>query len=436
VADQVLTILSRLRRRIVALRTAEAAAFGATVAALVCVFVMAGWVLAGRYALAAAAVCAVPLLGGLAVAASRRLRGRLAAEALLRWYGAALPAGIGAAAVACTLTGAYARLPKNAIILLIPASAAVAAALTLLRRPSLRAVAASVDQTARLRERLSTAWELSEAGDDSAFSQAVRSQAEAAAGPRDLRRVSFWQRTSATVAALGLSIVAAALMLPWQPLRPPDAALEQRWQQVGGRAGASLQEQLAALEREGIADRAEIAPTIARLRELAGRLRSARPTDARQWSGQVVELEQLTRAVRRAVDSGQLEPAAARRLAELTDALDQLAAEIAEDMGGQVEYAASADSQAPPPPQPSSRPAVPGYATVYNPDYAALARPATTDTAPGADADEQPAIAAVRQVPFEQAWAAARRRAAEAISRRDVPAEYRQLVADFFAAER
>ena len=427
--DRILPILSRLRRRTLAARTAEAAAVGGTAGGLVAASVMAAWVLAGRLLALASAVSAAPLLGGLAVAVWPGLALKLRLTSTLRWSVAAIMMVPGAIAAACIATGAFVHVPKNWLILAAPVAAAAAAVVALVRGPTLGGVAADVDARAALRERLSTAWELAEGGEESAFADAVQAQALSAAG-RDLRGISFWNRSPATLGALGLAILASVLMLPWEPLQSPAALRQQRWQRLSAQAGQQLQQHLARLEAAGDL---QLADTIRRLQQLTRRLRSATPTDARQWRGPVVDLEKLAESLRRAVRSGRLEPRAAEQIAQLIRTLEQTTVEIAEGMGEDPgEIAAGAGAGKVPQPSTRPRPTAPGYTTVYHPSYADLA-PATTASAP-AIAHEAPPVSPA-QVPYDQAWLEARRRAAATLGRGQVPARYRQLVRDYFATE-
>lgn len=434
--DHILTILRRLRRRMLAARAAEAAAAGGTVGGLTCAFVMAAWILAERFPATAAVLCAAPLLTGLVVAGWRRASLKFRLDAAMRWYLAGMTVGIGAAAMASVITGACVHLPKNWLFVMVPAAAAAAAVVAVARGASAAAVAAHVDERAALRERLSTAWELTQAGAESPFARAVRDQALAAASQRDLRSVSFWRRTPATLGALGLAVMAAALMLPWEPLRSPALLRQQRWQQVSAQAGRLLQHQLAKLELQQVGG-GEIAAAVRRLQVLTRRLRSAEAADAGQWRGPVVDLAELAKALRGALQAGRLDPPTAEQVLQLIQTLQQVAAEIAEGMGeSDSEYAAAdAGESTQHPSTAPSQPALAGYATVYHPSYADLARPPTTHAASADGGEPKTAPAASGQVPYDQAWAAARRRAAEALSRQAVPAEYRQLVRDFFATD-
>lgn len=414
-----------------AVRAAEAAAVGGTAGGLACAFVMAAWILAGRFVAAAAGLSAAPLSAGVVLAALPAAARKLRLTPTLRWTVAALMAAAGAGATAAVLTGAFVHLPKNWLVLIIPAAAAATALVALLRGAPLSAVAASADRRALLQERLRTAWELTASQDESTFARAVRQQALARADEPHLRGVSFWTRTPATLGALGLAILAAALMLPWRPLQSPAALARQRWRQVRADAGQVLSQQLAMLAGGRAAESAQVASAIRRLRAIAGRLGSAEVADARDWRGPVVDLAELAESLRRAIRSGQLDPAAAELADELIRTIDHVAEKIARGMGQTLPLAAGE-----PAPTPATRPArraVSGYATVYHGGYGQP--PPTTAAAPPTPASPA-TVPAPPQVPYEQAWAAARRRAAAALSRRDVPAPYRQLVRDFFAADR
>ncbi len=417
-----------------AARAAEAAAIGATAGGLAAAALMGAWILAGRHPLAAVCLCAAPPLGGLAATLHAKAAARLRLDPALRWFLAALTVLAGGSAAAAVLAGAFSYLPKNWLILLVPVAAAAAASVALVRGASLRQVAASADRRAGLRERLSTAWEVAEAKADSAFARAVQQQALATVQRPDLRKLSFWKRTRATSAALGLALLAAALMLPWEPLASPAAIAQQHWQQASRQAGQLLQQQLAGLDPQRLSQDPQLAAALAKLQDIATLLRAPEAGQAAHWRGQVIDLEELATSLRRAVASGRLEPQAAGQLRQLIQTLEAAAAEIAEGMGQTAPQYAHGPGQADtegtslPSPQPAG-----GYATVYNPSYAELTSTASAPT-PG----EAPPVApaAPVQMPYEQAWDAARRRAAEALRAQAVPARYRQLVRDYFSSDR
>ena len=78
--ERILAILTRQRRRLLAARAAEAAAVGGVAGGLTAAALMAARILLGRYPAGAAALCALPLIAGLIVAASRRARAALHAQ--------------------------------------------------------------------------------------------------------------------------------------------------------------------------------------------------------------------------------------------------------------------------------------------------------------------------------------------------------------------
>jgi len=427
VSDRIVAILNRFRRRLVLVRVAEAAGVAAAAGGATSAALMGAWVLAGRYPLPAAGVCAAALAAGVAASAWRRVRAGLHPEPLVQWIVALVPAVAGAAGVAGVLTGAAAHVPKNALVLIVPAAAALAAAAALLRAASLASVAASVDARAGLRERLRTALETSGDETDEQFAAAVRAQALQAASRPDVRGVRFWKRSRATVGAVGLALAATALMLPWEPLLSPADNEQRRWRQVSAQAGRSLEEALAALVDPAAAGDAEIASHVGRLEELASALQTARLASGGAWRDAALDLDRVTAALRRAVASGRLDAATAGKMARLADALERIGAEIAQRMGAEeVARAGAGGGGKPHPPQPATGPA--GWTTVYDPRYAALATMPATGAATGAGA-----AAPVVGRTFDDAWADAQARANRAIDRGDVPAEYRQLVRDFFA---
>ena len=227
--ERVVTILRRFRRRVLAARAAEAAAVGGAGGALVAAVLMAARILARVYPYLTAGLCAAPLVGGIVLAAWPRARRSLGPKPLLQWYVIALLAVCGAAGLACAVSGALLAVPKNWLLLIAPAGGALAAAAVLVRGASTQAVAMLVDRRAGLREKLSTAWELQQVGGQSPFARAVQDQAAAAAGDDGLARLRFWDRTPATLGALGLALAAAALMLPWSELESPAARRRRHW---------------------------------------------------------------------------------------------------------------------------------------------------------------------------------------------------------------
>ena len=425
--ERIVSILGRLRTRLVVVRSAEAAAVGGTAGGVIAAFLMAGRILAGLHPAAAAVLSAAPLAGAVVLIASGRLRKRVSSHPLLQWYVVALSGVAGAVAVAWTLSGAFAHVPKNWLFGVVPCAALLAAGVVSARGASLWDAALATDRLAELKERLSTALELCEIGRDLTFAQAVHTQASAAGA--GLRGVPFWDRTRATLGALVLAVLGPALMLPWDVLISPTARRQRQWRQLAPAAAEALRQSLAGLDL-GAADDAAVAEKLRRLETLAGALQAARPEEATRWRGKVIELDRLSEGLRRAVESGQVEAATAERLWRVIAAIEQAVGELAEGMS-QAEGALAAVQPPPVPPPPATAKSAPaGWAHVFNPEYAEFAKAGPTDTAPARQAQTPPI-----SVPFDRQWNQARRRAAQALQRQTIPPEYRQLMRDFFAAE-
>ena len=234
-----------------AARAAEAAAVGGIAGGLTAAALMAARILLGRYPAGAVALCALPLVAGLIVAASRRSRAALHAQSPVAWAAAAVLLGCGAGGLAAALAGLFEHVPKNWLFLILPAGSLLPAVVAVASAAPLGRVAMDVDRRADLGERLSTAWELLAREDDAPFAAAVQGQAIDQLARRDLKHVRFWNRTRATIGALGLAALGACLMLPWAPLETPEAARARRWQAVSRRAGESLTQPLAVLGGPG-----------------------------------------------------------------------------------------------------------------------------------------------------------------------------------------
>ena len=418
--EGLVAILTRQRRRMVAVRAAEAFAVGGVASALAAAAIMAGRIVVGRYPLAAGALCSLPLLGGMALAASRRARAGVHAQAPVAWAIAVTMIICGGAAAAATVTSTLILLPKNWCVLVVPFGALPPVVLALAFAARLQTVARDVDGRAGLSERLTTAWELASSEGDSAFAAAVEAQAIEHTSRR-LGGVRYWTRTRATIGALGLAVLTVALMLPWESLETPQAARDRRWRAASARAADALLGPLATLADSIVADRPALAEDVRRLEGLARLLADGRPELAADWQGRVVDLDNLAASLREAMQSEDLTPAARERIMALLSAIEQASADIVASMGPEApdRHAARAPSETA---RPAEAVGPTGWVSVYDPRYAAT-------TAPSVDTSSQPAL------PFDQAWANARRRAAESLRADGIPAKYRPLIRDFFAVE-
>lgn len=431
--ERIVDILGRFRRQVVAVRSAEAAAVAGAAGALAAAFLMVARILTARHPAIAAGLCAAPLAGGMALAAWGRARRRLNAQPMIQWCLPALLMVCGAAALAAQVAGLMQAVPKNLLILIAPAAAAVAAGLVLARPAPVGSVAALLDRRARLAERLSTAWELHQRRDGSAFARAVQHQAALAAKTPALSRVRFWDRTRATAGALGLALAVAALMLPWEPLESPHARQARLWRQAGPQAAELLEMNLPILDAETIASAKDLPGHLRRLEALTASLRSARPEEAAEWQGRVIELDRIAQALREVIRSGRADPTATRRIRRLLEAIERASTELAEAMAaGGAELARAGAEGVEPDQVTPARPAQTqpsGWTTVFNPQYVELLGP-TTASAPG---DGGPAVEPPPQVPYDRQWAAARARAADALGKAPLPGPYRQLIRDFYS---
>jgi len=423
-SERIVDIVARLRARLLAARAAEAAGVGAAVGGLAAALMMGARILQPVYPAPAALLAGAPLAPAAVLAASPRLRRRVGSSRLLQACVLGLLALCGAGGLALAATGALAAVGKNWLFAIAPGGAAVGAAVVLARGVSLSSAAADVDRRAALKDRLATALELCESGDESLFARQVRRQVLDARRRRAWRGMRFWNRTRATAAAATLALLAAAVMLPVEPLESSSARRQRQWVRLAPAAGRALAEGLAALGPDAASGNA--AEALGRLEALAGALRQARPAEAEGWQGKVIELDRLAEALREAVASGRLDPATAARLRRVIDVVEKAAADLAEGMSGPSEALAAV----PPPPAtaPSASPPA-GWTGVYNPAYAEVAR-----TRPAEAAPETAPAAVPAALPFDRQWAAARRRAADALRARAVPPEYRRLVRDFFEA--
>ena len=428
--DQIVDILKRCRRRLLAVRSAEAAAVAATAGGLIATATLSARVLVARYPLAAAGLAAAVLLAGVVLTGWRRLRARVCEDRAAAWIVAVAPLAIGAAALALVLLGKFEALPQAALAAIVPALAAGAGAVVLVRGAPLDRVARLLDQRAALRERLATALEVRQSADPSDFAEAVVRQATRAAADGALPKVSFWNRSRALAGAMGLSVLAAAMLLLLPPMESPHRQLARAWERVAGQSGTSLADALAAMGEEDFAS-ADVATQIDRLRALAAVLKSGRAEAAGQWQGKVIELDRIAEALRQRIRSGDVPAEQAQRLAWLLRVVEQAAADVVDEMTGAggataIAQPAGVDPSTVTPARPSDEPV--GWTTVYNQEYAGR-----VDAATGPATSEGPTPTAGIEVPFDRQWAAARAQAEASAQRGDVPMKYRRVIRDYFA---
>jgi len=419
--DEVLGILKAAARRLLLVRAAESAAVGAIAAALSAAACEMAWTVGWLSPAAAAGICAAPVLFAAWLAASPRLRRRLALSAGAACAVVAICGAGGLAGALAVLDGLYAEVPKLLVpAILVPAGALAAAAVSFARGVSPVQAAVFHDVQLGLEERLGTAAELAaSARRDDPFARCVYAQALAAARGGRIASRPVWRRSRATAGALGLSValcVALALLPTW------------------GRVDVQRSFELI---RAGAADltpakRKDLVETLRRLAELAREdpairklLREAAEAAARE-QGLPEKLEELEGALANADDAE-----AARIAREL------LAAASPGGTSGGPNGAAG-------PPHAggdANRPLVPDANSIVGDgaEKPLLARVYVYDKSYRgiADANAPPpgrrvAVGQGALVPLDDAWSAARDRASAALAAGSVPAEYRRLVRRFF----
>lgn len=299
------------------------------------------------------------------------------------------------------------RMAAPAIGILVVA--AIGAGMALARGAGLREVAAMLDAKAGLRERLSTAAELALSREPLPPSAPVIfAQALTALKESRPQRLPMWSATAALPACmvLALAVCLALAFLPdFGPARP-GGRLDQFSQAVP--ALTREQRQRLAEAFRAAASQQAAAPAVSR--ELVKAAAIVEIQDAQELQQVLQKLQDAGYAPLSAVPPDLL---AAAGLPTPTT----LAAEGNGDRTGLARAANEANES------PSLGG---GYVSVYDPRYAAYARPAEADAIIA-----QPAPRAA--VPFADAWALARARAADHAQRGEVPAAYRPLVRDFFA---
>jgi len=183
----------------------------------------------------------------------------------------------------------------------------------------------------------------------------------------------------------------------------------------------------------------QLAEKIRQLEQIAQSFQSVSAIDAKHLQGKVAELDEITKSLRKAIEGGKLDEDVVARLKALISAIEQGKVRLIAQMSrshlarredervstGRISKISPSEIIPTRPSQPAELEPV----MVYNPQYAAYAKPATSSES-GKESNIQV------EMTFDQAWLAARRRADEIVSAGAIPMKYRQLIRRFFQIER
>ena len=390
---EVLAVSGAAARRLLRVRVAESAAVAATAAGLCSGAVQVAWLTAAVALPASVGICVLVAAGGVLpllppVRRALRLGGGVAGCLA----GICLAAGV--AGAACVLSGWHARVGQVVVpAVLFPLGGLVGAAVAAVRGVSPRRAAGELDARCRLAEQLATATELAESPPPEGPAWlCVYERALAAVRGSGAARGRMWSRTGATPGALLLTALLCAIL----SFVPPFGHIHD----------GDLAEFAAAVEEMPLARRMRLARS---LRAAAG----SDPKVAEMLAGAAAAVEDR--------DAGRLAGLFRRLRAAGVEPMSVVPPGLAR-VGGSPAGARGGGPGA------GTRPAVhsggPDFVRVYDPRYAKVLAGSEPGAGPATD----------DSVRYEDAWQAARRRAADVLDRGEVPHEYRRVIRAFFAA--
>ena len=268
-------------------------------------------------------------------------------------------------------------------------------AVALVRGVSVRQAARYIDNRAGLDERLTTAVELADAGDTSPAACCVYAQGRAATQAPHVSTINLWVCGRITGGAIMLAVFlyAAAAMLP--QYRSPGQRIINALGEMSPEAIKALSDEFARAAREAEAD----APLLVRASK------AARQKDARALAAILADLK--------------------RRGVKLVRIVRPEVLALATSGGGDGDGNTATQPAVSPPDHRSAAAGGPVY--VWDPLYDEL-RLDRSPTTRGAGTDDPAAT-----VTYNDAWSAARLRAAGALRTGGVPSEYRAMVREFFS---
>lgn len=418
---QVLSILHRHAIRLLAARCRQRSVRAGTAGALAAaVVVLAGtWAFSHPWATRALCIAAIASLAGvlsavgLSIMPWRLAGGNLRAPARKPGEILARSAGVDLVAVVVALAawtavavwpGELVTLPRWCPLVLCPLAAVVAAAATAIKGVTLHEAAAWLDARGNLRQRLVTAAELAHASDACPAALAVYAQALEALAKANAQPPTPAHSAHPSAAAFGLSLALAALLtfVPVVGLPTPDDGLVRLAQAVPTLSAAQRAQLTEAFRQAAAAADPNIAAQLAR-------------------AATVVEVQ----------DAQELQKVLAKLREMGYQPLDALPASVLAAAGLGPRGGPGA-SPLPVVKVTDANPAPPavrdgdGTVRVFDPAYAALVKAASTQNI-AFDAS---------MASFEDAWFAARARAAAAARSGQFPPQYQQLIRDYFRVQK
>ncbi len=421
---QVLSILRRHANKLLAARCAQRAVRAGTAGALAAAVVVLAGTCSYMYPWATRLVCVAAIIILAGVLAARQfsiMPWRLGGgefrrppagprATLARTAGVDLVAVVLAMAAwtaAAVRPGELALLPRWCPLLLAPLIAAVAAVVAMFRGVAVHEAAAWLDARADLRQRLVTAAELAERSAATPAALAVYAQAIEAMAKIPGRDRKLQESNPPWAAALGLSLALAALLtlVPVWGLAPQDADVLQLAQSVPTLSAAQRAQLTEAFRKAAAAAAAD--PNIAA--QLARAAAVVEVQDAQELQKVLARLRALGYQPLDCV------PASLLAAAGLAPRGGQNAATLPSPKTGDANSGPLATRAGPD-----------GTVRVFDPAYVALVRAAAT----------QNAAPSVPMPSFEDAWSAARARAASAARSGQFPPQYQQLIRDYFRVQK
>lgn len=416
-------ILRPLRRRYLLTQLAQAAAVGGVLGGMVAAPAMAAWILSGPFPRVAVILAIFPAVLLVLMLAWPPARRRLREISPSVYWPVMTAIVLSLASAAALAWGRQEHVSKNSLLAILPAIMLIGVLAALGRGAAMRRVAREVDRRANLAELMSTSLEIGPG--ESNFAAAVSSQAQAAAQDHHLRKMRFWSSGPRLPALLGLSVLAAVLMLPWPMLESSQQRQLRLWRQVAPAATADLQQRLLALQGKDPSDPA-VRAELARLRQMLDNVEVVSLEQAGRWQDAVADLEDTARQLELAVASGKMDPALGGEASRLVRSLREAAEKIAAGMTQTgTEYLAGNRSDSEMNARPESQTPA-GWTSVFQSGYEPYANVATQP-------EQTSPAAASGRTDFDQAWLEACRKASQAQQKTDLPADYRQLIRDFFS---